>query len=618
MEKTQRDNKIRKLYQQHKRTSESKPKVLTPQQKKEQIKKWTTFYRRNLEIYVEDRLQIALKPFQRIMLHLMSVSKVFYAICSRGLSKTFTVAIYAVAVCMLYPYSKVIITSSSIDQAAVMVREKIENELIAKLSPVLKYLYEKQLIKIKSGKDAIEVEFTFNGSSIEVLPPLDTSRGRRATVLIYEECRLLKHTDIKSIFDPMKFPRQAQYLTKPEYAEDPDLLEEATEIYITSARFKIEWFWTKFKEVLQLGYTDTHDTYTVFAGDICTAVLYGLKTMSDWRLIWNNRDDLDTRMEYFNEMVGEIEDAYFTFDLFRRCQTLTKAFRPPDNQQVVDGVELNNRPKGIKETRILSIDFAFANTVKGGEKNDNTIIQCIAGNYSQGHITRKLEYSETWGGGDSETTLRRIRELFWDYKADYIILDLRSGGEVMYNDLTKPYSHMVRDPDKWNEHGFTVVEDMGLQLLAENKIKDLRERTIDNEPIPCIIPIQGTPELNSTMWQKLRKTMADGFMKLLIDDAEHQADLEKHKWYLQLDSREKMLMNIAYVQNTLMVNEGINLKPEWREGKLKLREPRNGTKDRMVALSYGNYFLGILEAILAKSDQIPDFSEEDWQNIFIT
>ena len=79
-----------------------------------------------------------------------------------------------------------------------------------------------------------------------------------------------------------------------------------------------------------------------------------------------------------------------------------------------------------------------------------------------------------------------------------------------------------------------------------------------------------------------------------------------------------MLRNIAFVQNTLLVNEGINLKPQWREGKLKLVEPRNGTKDRMVSLSYGNYFFGILEAIKAKNDQIPDYNEEDWKNIFIS
>ena len=103
MEKQQRDNKIKMLFRKHTRTQNSKPKVLTSEQKKTQIKKWTTFYRKNIEIYIEDRLQISLKPFQRIMLHLMHVSNVFFAVCSRGLSNNFTMAISDGEVCMLYP-----------------------------------------------------------------------------------------------------------------------------------------------------------------------------------------------------------------------------------------------------------------------------------------------------------------------------------------------------------------------------------------------------------------------------------------------------------------------------------------------------------------------------------
>ena len=617
MNKGQHDAAIARLFHKHKKTDESKPQSLTPEQRKQQVKKWTTFYRRNIDIYIEERLRVNLKPFQRIMIYLMNISQLWFGIASRGISKTFTVGLFAVAKCMLYPYTEVVITASTVDQGAKMVRAKIQGEIIGKLSPILKYLYDQGQIKINVGKDSVQVKFEFNHSMIQVLPPLDSSRGERATLIIYEECRLLKRGDVESIFTPMKHPRQPEYLQKDEFNINPQLLEEATEIYITSARFKVEWFWTKFKEVLKESYVDTRNTYSVFAADIFTAIKYGLKTENDWYMIQRTTNDLDRRMEYLNEMVGEVEDAYFTFDLFRKCQTLIKAFRPPTIQEIMDGIDLNNRKKGSREYRILSIDFAFANTVKGGEKNDNTIIECIAGQYNRGHITRKAEYLETIAGGESETALRRIRELFWDYQADYIILDLRSGGEVMYNDLTKEYYHPNRSGQDWNEHGFTVLDDMKLQLLSENKIEDLRNRTVDPEAIPCIIPIQGTPDLNSTMWQKLRRSMVDNELKLLQDDAEHQADLEKHAWYLKLDSVERMKHNLPFVQNTLLVNEGINLKPEWREGKIKLKEPRNCTKDRMVALSYGNYWFSILEAKLAKEDQTQDFNIEEWSKLFI-
>ena len=36
---------------------------------------------------------------------------------------------------------------------------------------------------------------------------------------------------------------------------------------------------------------------------------------------------------------------------------------------------------------------------------------------------------------------------------------LRNGGEVMYNDLTKPREHPQRSENDWNEHGFTIALD---------------------------------------------------------------------------------------------------------------------------------------------------------------
>lgn len=51
---------------------------------KTNVKKWISRYRRNWDIYVEEVFGIKLYKIQKIMLHLMGVSDVFYAICTRG------------------------------------------------------------------------------------------------------------------------------------------------------------------------------------------------------------------------------------------------------------------------------------------------------------------------------------------------------------------------------------------------------------------------------------------------------------------------------------------------------------------------------------------------------
>ena len=130
----------------------NRPKEISPETRKRNIKKWCTFYRRNINLYASRHLKIRLHPFQHIILYLMGVSQVFFAICSRGLSKSFLTALYGMCKCLLYPYSEVHITSSTIPQATKMMKEKMEGELCKKLSPVLKYYYEHESIKFHYGK----------------------------------------------------------------------------------------------------------------------------------------------------------------------------------------------------------------------------------------------------------------------------------------------------------------------------------------------------------------------------------------------------------------------------------------------------------------------------------
>lgn len=113
------------------------------------------------------------------MLYLMGISSTFFAICSRGLSKTFIVALGALIHALLYPYAEVVITSSTIPQAKKMVEKKMENELCKKLSPVLQYYYDNDDIKFSYNDNEIKVEVKPTSSTILVLPCLDSARGEK-------------------------------------------------------------------------------------------------------------------------------------------------------------------------------------------------------------------------------------------------------------------------------------------------------------------------------------------------------------------------------------------------------------------------------------------------------
>lgn len=254
---------------------------------------WITLFRRNWHIYVDMILGIKLKPFQQVMIYLMGISDIFFAICSRGLSKSFIAALGALVKMLLYPYSEVVVTASTVPQASIIMEAKIRDELIKKLSPYLLNLYNKEYLVINKGEEGYKLTCTLNGSIMRVLPCLDSSRGNRATFIIYEECRLLKKNLIDSVFDKMAHPRQAKYLDKVEYSSNPRWLEECQFVYITSARYKYEWFWNQFKKCVTGYYIDKKTRYNVFAGDIFLAIDNGLKTWGDWRKAKKMSNELD-------------------------------------------------------------------------------------------------------------------------------------------------------------------------------------------------------------------------------------------------------------------------------------------------------------------------------------
>ena len=563
--------------------------------KEENIIEWITLFRRNWHIFVDMVLQIKLKPFQMLMIYLMGVSDVFFAICSRGLSKTFIVGLAAVVKMLLFPYSEIIITASTIPQANVIVDKKIRDELIKKLSPYLLYLYEKEYLVITKSDDGFKITCTLNGSTLEVLPALESSRGRRSTFTIYGECRLLKKGIIDSVFEKMAHPRQAKYLENPIYANDPRWLEECKSIYITSARYKYEWFWNTFKDTLTGYYTDKKTNYNIFAGDIFMSIDNGLKTWGDLRKARKMSGEMDFLMEDLNVMIGENEDAFFTIKSFKQNQIIERCFRPPTEMDIYLNHDMGNSPKEDNEIRLVISDYAFANTTSK-QANDNTIIMCMSLHWKGNRFERHVDYIEGHPASDSLGAADRAREIYWDYQADYLIPDLRSGGEVLYNRMTMEWenpNHGVL----WDKRGLTVSDELELHVVPEGKLQDLRNRTVDKNAIPCIIPITGSTTLNSTMWIELRKQLDNGNIKFLVPMQTYQESLEDNGDIFGMTSEEVADSLLPYAQVDLLVNEAVNLKAEIKDGGVKLSEPKNGFKDRAVCLSYGNYIASKIENI---------------------
>lgn len=144
----------------------------------EGIKIWTGMFRSNLNRFAIDYLELNLHPFQQIMLYLMQINLYTTFITARGLSKSFTVAIFLCCKAILYPNIKILISCSTKSQSRALIKEKIEKELMS-MSPNLR----REIDEIKVGINETVVRFK-NGSTIEAINASQNTRGLRCQILV--------------------------------------------------------------------------------------------------------------------------------------------------------------------------------------------------------------------------------------------------------------------------------------------------------------------------------------------------------------------------------------------------------------------------------------------------
>ncbi len=148
----------------------------------ENVIEWTTFFRRNMDIFIEDYLEIPLYLFQDHMVITMQDNDITDDMASRGSSKSFVVGAFATAWALLYPNSGILITSFTLSQSNEVIDKKIDKELSnpkSGISPVLRQLRIDGYMEIKKDQNtgAKTVEFG-NGSTIFAVNCGDSARGK--------------------------------------------------------------------------------------------------------------------------------------------------------------------------------------------------------------------------------------------------------------------------------------------------------------------------------------------------------------------------------------------------------------------------------------------------------
>lgn len=587
------NDNLKKFIVQNKKKEKKK---LTKEEFDRQIVDWQLFYLNNLDIFTEDYLEIPLHHFQRQLLNDCVYYDIMDIIASRGLSKSFTIGILANNLALLLPGVNILITSMTLGQSNKIINEKIDVLLSSEkrgISPVLKQLRKDGYIKFKKDDtgDGRVVEYG-NGSKIFAVCCGEGGRSNRSNICITDEARLVKKTDYDAIIEPTLEPYSFN-----------GLYLEPKQIFLTSARTKDNWMWTHLKKTVSQHYKNKRIKYGFFAGDIFTAVANHVQTKNQYITRKENTNELDFDMEFLNLWQGESELSLFKYEDFHKNQVLEHPFYPLTTLEYLDGKEVDYEFNS-DDIRYLTTDIAVA----GGKDNDNTIY--LLGAVNSNTMRKKEEYITSKNGLNSNMQVVLMKRLFYEYKCSYFVMDSKGVGNVIYDMLTAETYDEERNV---TYPAWTVCTDKKLQISSDTVINDKINRTMNSEAKPVIIPIAGTGEINTAMHLSARKSLKDGNVDLLKDDAEMEIKLsEKNKKWVLLSSEEKVDLLLPYLETRFMINESITLNADIKADSIKVKEDRSATKDRYMCFAMFNYFGEKLINKLTQDNQYEEYDDSAW------
>ena len=549
-----------------------------------------TYYRRNIHRFAIDYLGLRLHPFQIIILYLMGISNFICIIASRAASKSFLIAIYSCCRAILYPGSPIVLTSGTRGQSKLIVSKKIQEELMGS-SPNLR----REILKIVSSQVEVEVFFR-NGSTISTVTCNENARGHRAVVVVGEEAREIDHHIWETVISPFLYVRQVPFALLKDYQDNPQFKEEPSEIYISSSIEASHWLY-KTAKLSRDGMFKNNGAFFI-ALDYSITLKHGIRTRKQLIREFSQSDPITIALEYKNFVLRSNTKAYFTYDIVKNCQTLKMPFYPRRNEDVVRKVKNKyTLQKQTGEIRVVACDIAAIDRTA----NDNSVFTCLrlfpeiindGVNNAQSEFRVQVPYLEGMRGSEIRRQAIRIRQLFEDFEADYIVLDLRNIGVSIYDCLAR-----VLYDDERN------VEYAPLQIMNDDEIAQrIRNPNADR----IIYGVAANAKLNSEMAVGLRSAFINRNIELLIPKDEGFEEISKHvpEYNSLNDPEERLWYERPYIETMLLINELINLEYEKLEntGLIRIREQSGMMKDRYSSLGMGNLFVSQLARDLLASD----------------
>ena len=525
------------------------------------VVKRASYYRENPQRFARDFLQLSLKPFQEILLYEMMHEDAFFFVAARGLGKTYTVSLFGVIRCILYPGTKLIAASYTFKQAKEIVL-KITDDFMQK-SPLLR----NEISKVAIGQNDCVVYFK-NGSFIRVVTATETSRGARSNILIIDESRLVSQRIIDTVLRPMNAaPRQPGYLNKPEYAH---LQEMNKEMYMSSAWYAASEMYEKVKSYAA---NMLNPSFKYFVCDLPyqLSIKEGLLMRQQIQNEFNEQtfNPVSFSMEREGLFFGASDNALFSIDDINKQRVIKDGLKPLDFYK---NNNLRVPEKQAGEVRVLSVDVALLASRK--HNNDASAFMIHQGiPTGNNNYTDNIVMLDTAEGLVTDELGLEVMRWYYQYYCDYIALDTNGVGVSICDYL------MGDRYDPIYEQHYPALDCINDPAMSERcKVKGAEK---------VIYSIKATAKFNNDVCLAFRSGIQNGYINFLISDQDCDEQLSKIRGYQKQTEYIKEKLRLPYVQTSMLVNELINLTHEESNGLVRVKERSGMRKDRYSSAVYG-------------------------------
>lgn len=536
------------------------------------------YYRNNPHRYVIDVLGLSLKWFQQILLWCMMHYNFVMYLAARGQGKTYLTALFCCVRCILFPGTKIVVSSGTLKQANEVLL-KIQDDFM-KQSSILR----SEIEKCNIGQNDASIYFK-NGSWIKTRTSSENSRSARANCIVVDEFRMVDETVINTVLRKfLTSPRQPKYLQKPEYAH---MQERNKEIYMSSAYFKSSWAYRK-AQSYTLNFFDDTKKYFICGLPYQVSVREGLLSRSQLEDEMSEADynELVQQMEMECLWFGDTDGSLFKFDELTARRRLRKAFPPLSFCN--DKITIPKLTATGK--RILSIDVALMQSTKK-KKNDasaifiNDLIQVNDTAYQSNFV-----YGETFEGLKTDELGMIVMKYFYEYQCTDLVLDTNGIGLGVYDFITKD---QVCQENGKRYQAMTCIND-----------KDMAERCKVRDANKVVWSVKANANFNNEICVLLRNGIQNGKINFLISEQDADSSLkETYKGYFKMSPTEQAKLKMSYVQTTFAVYELIKLDHEVKNGNIRVKAVEGMRKDRYSSIAYSYWCACQLELKLKPKTQ---------------